>query len=293
VAILQAAQQKTSSKKCSGFFEGRERMNTIKTSVVIKRDIKEGLKKLGLPKGAVVLVHSSLSKFGYVEGKADTVIDALLETVGREGTIVVPTITVSPRFSADIPPIFDPDNTPCWTGVIPETLRNRKEAIRSLHPTHSVAAIGAKAKEIIEGHEKCMSPCGKGTPYEKIRKLDNGFLLFLGANLASCTMLHHIEEIAGLPYVLQKDLVDAYVVIKGREKRVRTSLHTYKNTAGRKFTKLEPLLIGKGIMQITIIGEAITRLVKAKELTKLTLSILNRNPWFLLNPDFHYLINGE
>jgi len=154
-----------------------------KTRVATKEDIKEGLKKLGLPKGAVVMVHSSLSRFGYVEGGADTVIDALLESVGKEGTIVAPTITVSPRFSANIPPTFNPDTTPCWTGPIPERLRKRKEALRSLHPTHSVAAIGAKAKEIIEDHDECMSPCGRGAPYQKIGKLDNGFILFLGADL--------------------------------------------------------------------------------------------------------------
>ncbi|MDH7476833.1 MAG: AAC(3) family N-acetyltransferase [Candidatus Bathyarchaeota archaeon] len=58
---------------------------------VCKEDIKAGLKKLGLKKGDIVGVHSSLSSFGYVEGGADTIIDALLEVVGKEGTITMPT----------------------------------------------------------------------------------------------------------------------------------------------------------------------------------------------------------
>ncbi len=58
---------------------------------VTKEDIKVGLMKLGLNRGDTVGVHSSLSSFGYVEGGADAVIDALLETVGESGNVVVST----------------------------------------------------------------------------------------------------------------------------------------------------------------------------------------------------------
>ena len=62
---------------------------------VTKEDIKKGLKRLGLKRGDIVGVHSSLSSFGYVEGGADAVIDALLETVGEEGTIMMPTYSAN------------------------------------------------------------------------------------------------------------------------------------------------------------------------------------------------------
>jgi aminoglycoside N3'-acetyltransferase len=62
-----------------------------KREVVTKEELKRGLRKLGLKEGDTVGVHSSLSSFGYVEGGADAVIDALLEVVGEEGTIVMPT----------------------------------------------------------------------------------------------------------------------------------------------------------------------------------------------------------
>ena len=58
---------------------------------VTKEDIKKGLYELGLKRGYDIGVHSSLSSFGYVEDRADTVIDSLLETVGHEGTVVMPT----------------------------------------------------------------------------------------------------------------------------------------------------------------------------------------------------------
>lgn len=62
-----------------------------KHEVVTKEGLKRGLRELGLKEGDIVGVHSSLSSFGYVDGGADTVIDALLEVVGEEGTIVMPT----------------------------------------------------------------------------------------------------------------------------------------------------------------------------------------------------------
>ena len=52
---------------------------------VTKEEVKAGLVSLGLKKGDSVGVHSSLNSFGYVEGGAYAVIDALFETVGHPG----------------------------------------------------------------------------------------------------------------------------------------------------------------------------------------------------------------
>src|SRR5215213_5257896 len=97
--------------------------------------IENGLRALGLPSGCKVLVHSAMSSFGHVEGGADTVIDALLSVVGSQGTVMAPTLTGNEYLSPDNPPTFDPVNTPCWTGRVPETMRKRSNALRSLHPT--------------------------------------------------------------------------------------------------------------------------------------------------------------
>ena len=77
---------------------------------VTKQDIVRGLTRLGVCAGDILLVHSSLSRFGYVEGGADAVIDALLESVRPGGTVMVPTLTGSEKLSAANPPTFDPVN---------------------------------------------------------------------------------------------------------------------------------------------------------------------------------------
>ena len=150
--------------------------------------IVEGLKAGGLIVGCQILVHSSLSSFGHVEGGTDAVIDALLAAVGIEGTVLVPTLTGSEKLSPDNPPVFDPVNSACWTGKIPETFRKRSNAMRSLHPTHSVAAIGADAHELIKDHWYSVTPCDESSPYGKLAQRPNGYILLIGVDHESSTM---------------------------------------------------------------------------------------------------------
>src|SRR5512146_1302328 len=54
-----------------------------------QQDIESGLYRLGLEKGQIIEVHSSLSSFGWVEGGAPAVVDALINVIGEEGSMVM------------------------------------------------------------------------------------------------------------------------------------------------------------------------------------------------------------
>src|SRR5262249_48798186 len=127
----------------------------LRTAVLNMKGIADGLRDLGVRHGDKLLVHSSLSRFGYVVGGAKTVIQALLHAVGVEGTVLVPTLTGTHRDSPEHPPHFDVRTTPCWTGKIAEVLRQWPGALRSLGPTHSVAGLGVDAPHLLAGHEDC------------------------------------------------------------------------------------------------------------------------------------------
>ena len=116
-------------------------------------ELTAGLRELGLAPGDDVLVHSSLSSLGRVDGGAQTVCEALVRAVSPGGTVCCPTITGSRRYSKSIPPRFSVDD-PCWSGAVPEAMRHRADAVRSLHPTHSVACVGPRAAELTCGHER-------------------------------------------------------------------------------------------------------------------------------------------
>jgi aminoglycoside 3-N-acetyltransferase len=234
--------------------------------------ISDSLKQLGLPDGAQVLVHSSLSSFGHVEGGADAVIDALLDTVGENGTVIVPTLTATALHSPETPPVFDPVNSKCWTGRIPETFRARPEAVRSLHPTHSVAAIGASADELTRDHSFSVSPCDEKSPFGKLAKSENGYVLLLGVGYDSVTTFHHVEELAASDYHMQKGFTKATLVIDGENIERHYMLHQWGTP--REFSVMEPLFIERGIQQRTRIGDSDVRLLHAPGIASTTLQSL-------------------
>lgn len=235
-------------------------------------EISEGLSQLGLPQGAKVLVHSSLSSFGHVEGGADAVIDAVLNAVAPDGTVLVPTLTATALHSPENPPAFDPVNTPCWTGRIPETFRNRPQAVRSLHPTHSVAAIGAHAEELTKDHTFSISPCDEKSPFGKLSEHEDGFVLLLGAGYGSITNLHHAEELAGVDYHMQKGFTKATLIVDGEEVTRNYMLHQWGTP--RDFSILESLFVDRGVQRKTQIGNSDVRLLSAAGIATTTLACL-------------------
>ncbi len=167
------------------------------------------LSDIGLGSGTTVMVHSSLGKVGWTVGGPVSVIRALLEVVGPEGTLVMPAASPNvsdpsgwndKRVKADWHgtirkhlPVFDPLTTPTMMGAIPEAFRALPGTLRSNHPMVSVCANGPLARQITKEHS--MEFCeGKGTPFEKLYQLDAHTLL-LGVGFNRCTSLHYAESL--------------------------------------------------------------------------------------------------
>jgi len=239
------------------------------------------LEGMGLREGDTVLVHSSLSSIGYVPGGAETVIDALMEAVGDDGTVVVPTLTGQMSDSPENPPAFSSDR-PSWTGTIPEALRKREGACRSHHPTHSVAAIGKRARKVTEGHEYAMTPCGSDTPYLKVAEAQ-GKILFLGATLNSNTTFHSVEELAKLYYHLQPEPTICELEIGGKRARRRMYLHAYG--APRTFGGKEGDLVESGVAKVGHVGRAKSILMDAGDMIDFTLHKLEGDGLYLVEKE--------
>src|SRR5690606_27576941 len=101
---------------------------------------------------------------------------------GPEGTIIMSTLTM---WSDS----YDPGRTPSAVGVISETFRLRKDAYRSWHPVHSVAAVGKLAEWITADHQLCATGCGPGSPYYKIKDV-GGKVMLLGVDMDRNTIMH-------------------------------------------------------------------------------------------------------
>ena len=156
------------------------------------------LRDLGLKNGDTVIVHSSLKSMGYVEGGADTVIDALIEVVGADGNVMFPALSWTPCTTTLK---FDAKETPSCIGYISNVFRKREGVLRSLHPTHSVCAFGKDAVELTKDHKLDDTPVGPNSPYRKMMDY-NGKILMLGCGTKPNTFMHGVEEVGGATYVL-------------------------------------------------------------------------------------------
>lgn len=160
-----------------------------------KEQLTEQLKAMGIKKTDALLVHSSMKALGDVDGGADTVIDALMESVS-DGLLLMPAHTwkqMSEAYS-----YFDPETEPVCVGIIPELFRKRSGVVRSLHPTHSMAVYGKGAEEYIEGEERITTPCGPGGCWSKLRDI-NAKILLIGVTHTRNTYIHAIEEAFEVP----------------------------------------------------------------------------------------------
>ncbi|MCE5198988.1 MAG: AAC(3) family N-acetyltransferase [Armatimonadota bacterium] len=228
--------------------------------MVTRKDIEAGLREIGLSKGDVVVVHSSLSSFGRVDGGAKAVVDAILAVIGDEGTLVVPTFTYGQS-------VYDPDESPSLMGAIPEEVRTRPNALRSLHPTHSVAAIGSLADVFTEGHEK-VHPFARGSALFKVLQA-RGKILQLGTTHTTSSIIHVAEEIAAVPYLDRSRYVE-YKTPQGK------SAHKWVRRPGcsRGFDVLEEALQEADAIRETMIGESRVKLMSARAVVDAAVELL-------------------
>ena len=161
-----------------------------------KTQLKNDLTALHFKPSDTVLIHSSMKSIGPVAGGADTVLDVLMDYFGEYGLLVFPTLSYR-NVNAEHPR-FDVRKTPCVTGILPELFRQRPGVIRSLHPTHSLAAFGRDAAEFTAGHEKALTPAPEGSPWWRLLER-SGKILFIGTGISCNTFLHGVDEWLKLP----------------------------------------------------------------------------------------------
>ena len=195
-----------------------EREDSIvkRTDVPITRSrIVKDVHALGVTPGDILIVHTAMSKIGWILGDAVTVIDALMEAVTTEGTLVLPAMTTGntepsgwnyppvpeawwPIIRKEMPP-FAPDMTPVrGMGRVPETFRKYPGVVRSSHPQVSFASWGRASDKIVSEHP-VDDPYGPRSPLGRLYDMDAKVLL-IGVDHTNNTSLHLAEHLAEIPH---------------------------------------------------------------------------------------------
>jgi aminoglycoside 3-N-acetyltransferase len=185
------------------------RADMIRLAMTRERLVAE-LSALGVRPGQTLLVHASLRQVGWVDGGAPTVVAALREALGQDGTLVAGAGTpensrTSRVFRTSIHgltkaqndelrrrmPAFDRKTTPTSVGALAEAVRTTRGAVRSAHPQSSFSAVGRQARYLMAGHQlNCH--LGEDSPLGKLYRQDASILL-LGVGYESCTAFHLAE----------------------------------------------------------------------------------------------------
>lgn len=190
--------------------------NVIQNSQVIMSpsssytDVVLAIQMAGLTH-SVICLHSSLKSFGTVDGGADAIIQAFVDT---GCTLVVPTFTYNCEVSAPPGRIIEQNGDEDYQppdieiaavynshtsmiaremGAIPARLLQRKGRVRSEHPLNSFAALGPLAAEII-AEQDLLNVYG---PYKRVYSWDDAYLVLAGVGLTTATPIHFAEEAAG------------------------------------------------------------------------------------------------
>jgi aminoglycoside 3-N-acetyltransferase len=240
-------------------------------------DLKTGLAKLGLIKN-LVIVHASLKAFGHIEGGAETMLSALLDSVSG---IIMPTFTYKTMLNPEVGPpqngitygsgtdlnkmaeAFRPDMpADKLMGVLPEVLRKHPKAKRSSHPIQSFAGIRADA---ILNSQRIYDPLASiGALAEQ-----DGWVLLLGVDHTVNTSIHYGEKLAGRLQFIRWALVQDRVV----------ECPGFPGDSDG-FNVIAPAL--EKYMRRVEIGNAFVQAVHLKSLIKVVMEQIKENPFALL-----------
>ncbi|MGW7581374.1 aminoglycoside N(3)-acetyltransferase [Kitasatospora sp. NPDC054768] len=249
-------------------------MTTPGTGPLTTADLVEGWHRAGVREGMALIVHSSLSSLGRVEGGAAAVVASLRAAVGPGGTVAAPTFTSdtvrdpAPGHSGapgpevaelrSAVPLFHSEMSSA-TGAVAEALRTLPESLRSTHPQVSVAAVGAHAREVTARRSLGFA-VGRESPFGALHDL-GGYVLLVGVGHNRNTFLHYAETFAPnrrlklrrFPMAIQGERV----WIEAPD--VADDNDTHFPVVGREFEERA------GIREV-LVGEAACRLVPVREL---------------------------
>lgn len=245
------------------------------------QDLAEDFSRIGLRPGDSLVLHSSLKSMGKTAEGAKTVIDALLQVLGPEGNLLVPTYTYSLIIWNTEP--YDHAASRSRVGAITEEVRHRPGSIRSFHPSHSVSVIGPAAHVITANHLHS-TPIGRGSPLDRMR-LRHAKILMLGTYQDTNSSLHLAEVLTGLPYtsVAFQDDTDYETGWFFNEQRQieYVQLHEFPGCS-RGFRNIEHHFREDGVLHDVHVGQAACQLLDLQQMCRSAEAILQRDPLLLL-----------
>lgn len=244
-------------------------------------DIVNAFDEVGIKQGDVVFIHSDLSKFGRLADIIDkkqwnmSFLDASLDAVGKNGTLIVPTFT----YSFCRGEVFDIYNSPSKLNYFTEVARTTKGFSRSEEPIFSVVSKGPFTQKMITNLSTCC--LGKGSIFERLHE-SNAQILMLGFSLGT-TFVHYVEEYCKVPYRYNK--IFTGFIKKGDIKYEKSYTYYVRDLQFDPQISLENLFTKAfelGKLHKTNLGRGTVMAIKSKDLFNITAEMLYGDSYALV-----------
>lgn len=266
---------------------------------VTRSGLERDLRSLGVQAGGILMVHTRMSAIGWVVGGSQTVVEALLEVLGPDGTLMAYAgweddpwhlaewpAAWQQAYRAELPP-FDPELSEAdhEMGRLPERIRTWPGAKASTGHVMRMVAIGAQADWLTSG-QPWDHPQGPGSPLAKLVAAD-GQVLMLGAPLDTLTLLHHAEALVDAP---SKRMVSYAIPVREGDRVEWREVHDH-DTSSRgafpyeqvipadeeAFAVIGQLALAAGAGISGKVGDAESRLFQARPLLDFAIGWLQSN----------------
>lgn len=238
--------------------------------MLTRTDLHEFLKSNGIPSNATLLVHTSMRALGEVDGGCDGLIDAFASYL-CDGLFLVPTHTWA-NVDADSPIYNVRETLPC-IGALPTVAAFRSDAVRSLHPTHSLSAFGKRAAEYVAGEENATSPCPPDGAWARLYG-EGAKILLIGVGLNRNTYIHAIDEMIDLPDRLEPPI--PLTVVNRNGERHEILFRKHGETGSENFGVFEPALKACGALSYATLGGATVGIFDVRRGTEIIKQLWSR-----------------
>lgn len=259
-----------------------------KQTLVKELDVTEGFRSAGAVDGDLIFFHASFKSMGLVEGGPLTVINGALAAAGGNGTVAMPSLWYNGKEGRNNPADYNPRTSSSYVGALSETLRTDPRSYTSNNFSHSVSAIGTRAVELTDAHDKCedsFSPWSpnafsKNSPWDRLYHWD-ALYCFIGTDMNVCTLKHYIE--AGfIEECLNKAASDKYDRLRMRVSRFRVpGVWPYLNSS-----IVQEFLEGRGLIRTGRIGSAVIKGIRSRVMVEETRNLLRIDQGKLLSKEF-------
>ena len=251
----------------------RQRLNNIRAREghVSLDEFEAALLKLGLKESQTIFLHSSADWLRSVEGGAIQVLKVIQKILGVRGTLAMPAFPFEGLAIEYLETqTFDQRKTPSKMGLLTEFFRRMPEVRRSLHPTHSVCAIGRFSDYLTDGHHLDSRPFGENSPFARLEE-KSASILMLGINTDFLTHVHVVEDRMGsdfpvqvyLPNVVQTSAYD----LDGNSVSLDTLVHNPEVSRLKYISRYEGHWEKDGVLKRSKLGHIELRLLDAVSLT--------------------------